>query len=39
MAWFYSLGWQPSAFIETCDEENPHLITQVETRPTIEQDN
>lgn len=24
---------------ETCDEEHPHLITQVETRPAIEQDN
>jgi transposase len=24
---------------ETCDEERPHLITQVETRPAIEQDN
>lgn len=24
---------------ETCDEEKPHLITQVETRPAIEQDN
>ena len=24
---------------ETCDENQPHLITQVETRPAIEQDN
>lgn len=24
---------------ETCDEDRPHLITQVETRPAIEQDN
>jgi transposase len=24
---------------ETCDEDQPHLITQVETRPAIEQDN
>lgn len=24
---------------ETCDEEKPHLITQVETRPAIQQDN
>jgi transposase len=24
---------------ETCDEEKPHLITQVETRPAIEHDN
>jgi transposase len=24
---------------ETCDDEKPHLITQVETRPAIEQDN
>jgi transposase len=24
---------------ETCDEDGPHLITQVETRPAIEQDN
>jgi transposase len=24
---------------ETCDEDGPHIITQVETRPAIEQDN
>jgi transposase len=24
---------------ETCDEDRPHLITQVETRPAVEQDN